>query len=60
MTRPASRGLGDIFAAPYSGPGNDGPMIFEPDGQLVWMDPLPENVEATNLQVQELRRATRC
>ena len=47
-----SKGLGDIFAAPYSGPGNDGPMIFEPDGQLVWMDPLPENVEATNLQVQ--------
>jgi hypothetical protein len=47
-----SKGLGDIFAAPYSGPGNDGPMIFEPDGQLVWMDPLPVNVEATNLQVQ--------
>lgn len=46
-------GGGDIFAAPYSGPGNTGPMIFEPDGQLVWMDPLPEHVFATNLQVEE-------
>ena len=43
---------GDIFAAPYSGAGNQGPMIFEPDGQLVWMDPLPENVSATNLQME--------
>jgi hypothetical protein len=42
----------DVFAAPYSGPGNDGPMIFASDGQLVWLDPLPENVEAANLQVQ--------
>ncbi len=43
---------GDILAAPYSGPGQTGPMIFEPNGQLVWMDPLPEHVYATNLQVQ--------
>jgi hypothetical protein len=47
-------GPGDIFAAPYSGPGNTGPTIFEPDGQLVWMDPLPENVFASNLQLESL------
>jgi hypothetical protein len=48
---------GDIFTAPYTGPGQTGPMIFEPDGQLVWMDPLPEHLAASNLQVQRLRGA---
>jgi hypothetical protein len=43
---------GDIFAAPYSGPGGDGPMIIEGTGQLVWFNPLPKGVYATNLQVQ--------
>jgi hypothetical protein len=50
---PAVDSQGYIFAAPYSGPGNTGPMIFESDGQLVWLDPLPEHVFATNLQVEE-------
>jgi Arylsulfotransferase (ASST) len=44
---------GYIFAAPYSGPGQDGPMIFDNTGQVVWSDPLPFGVEATNLQVEE-------
>ena len=54
VTHPASASDSreDIFTAPYSGPGNDGPMIFATNGQLVWMDPLPENVEAANLRVQ--------
>lgn len=43
---------GDIFLAPYSGASEEGPMIIEGDGQLVWMDPLPAGVKATNLQVQ--------
>jgi Arylsulfotransferase (ASST) len=43
---------GDIFLAPYSGPGADGPMIVDGTGQLVWFDPLPRGVFATNLQVQ--------
>jgi Arylsulfotransferase (ASST) len=51
---PQADGSGDIFAAPYTGPGQTGPMIFEPDGQLVWMDPLPEHVAASNLEVQRL------
>jgi hypothetical protein len=41
-----------IFSAPYSGPGGDGPMITESDGQLVWFDPLPKGTYSTNLQVQ--------
>ena len=44
---------GDIFLAPYSGPSQDGPMIFSETGNLIWFDPLPFETEATNLQVQE-------
>ncbi|HTU79928.1 MAG TPA: arylsulfotransferase family protein [Solirubrobacteraceae bacterium] len=45
---------GDLFMAPYSGPGPSGPAIFEEDGNLVWFHPLPKGTEATNLQVQQL------
>jgi hypothetical protein len=44
---------GYVFAAPYSGPGPSGPMIFDQSGNLVWFDPLPFGTAATNLQVQE-------
>jgi Arylsulfotransferase (ASST) len=52
--RSAGTAPGDLFAAPYSGPGPSGPMIFEEDGSLVWFHPLPAGTEATNLQVQQL------
>jgi hypothetical protein len=45
---------GDIFTAPYNGPGQGGPMIFDEAGSLVWFDPLPDGTEAANLQVQQL------
>jgi Arylsulfotransferase (ASST) len=45
---------GYIFAAPYTGPAQTGPMIFEADGQPLWIDPLPAGLFATNLQVQEM------
>jgi hypothetical protein len=45
---------GDIFSAPYSGPGQSGPMIFDEAGNVVWFDPLPSGAEASNLQVQQL------
>jgi hypothetical protein len=44
---------GDIFLAPYSGPGQDGPMIVDGAGNLVWFNPLPSGTEAANLQVQQ-------
>lgn len=44
---------GDLFLAPYSGPGGDGPMIVDSAGNLVWFDSLPPGTEATNLQVQQ-------
>jgi hypothetical protein len=49
----AAVAAGDEFLAPYSGPGQIGPMILDPRGGLVWFKPLPPNVSATNLQVQE-------
>lgn len=51
--RSAAVAPGYEFLAPYSGPGQIGPMILDPSGALVWFKPLPANVSATNLQVQE-------
>ncbi|HTA37178.1 MAG TPA: arylsulfotransferase family protein, partial [Solirubrobacteraceae bacterium] len=54
-THNAGGAPGDIFTAPYSGPGPPGPMIFDEAGNLVWFDALPSDVAAaTNLQVQQL------
>jgi hypothetical protein len=44
---------GEEFLAPYSGPGQAGPMILDQGGGLVWFKPLPTYVSATNLRVQE-------
>ena len=44
---------GDLFTAPYDGPGQSGPMILDPDGGLIWFKALPKYTSATNLRVQE-------
>ncbi len=44
---------GDVFVAPYGGPGQPGPMILGPEGGLVWFKPLPLYTSATNFKVQE-------
>jgi hypothetical protein len=44
---------GDEFVAPYSGPGQSGPMILDPSGGLLWFKALPTHTAATNLRVQE-------
>jgi hypothetical protein len=43
---------GDIFLAPYLGPGSTGPAIVNQQGQLIWMDPLKGAMRATNLQLE--------
>lgn len=45
---------GELFSTPYSGPGQSGPMIFDEAGNVVWFNPLPSGIEASNLQVQQL------
>jgi hypothetical protein len=49
---PAAAAGGDIFLSVYPGPGQTGPEIMAPDGQLVWFMPLPTGTFATNLLVQ--------
>jgi hypothetical protein len=55
-TRSASSAPGYLFAAPYNGPGPNGPMIFDEAGNPVWFHPLPANTYATNLQIQRYAR----
>ncbi len=44
---------GDIFIAPYSGPGQYGPMILAEDGSLLWFDPLsPAGARAADFRTQ--------
>ena len=44
---------GDIFLAPYSGPGQYGPMILDENGELVWFKALsPAGARAANFRVQ--------
>ncbi len=44
---------GDEFVAPYTGPGQAGPMILDQHGGLIWFKPLPTNTFATDLRVQQ-------
>jgi Arylsulfotransferase (ASST) len=43
---------GEIFATPFGGPGQSGPLIAEGDGSPVWFAPLHAGSAATDLQVQ--------
>jgi hypothetical protein len=45
---------GDEFLAPYGVPAQAGPMILDPAGKVIWFDPLPRSMVATNLRVQQL------
>ncbi len=51
--RSPSASPGDLLLAPYSGPGQYGPMILGEDGSLIWFKPLaPAGARAADLQVQ--------
>jgi hypothetical protein len=41
------------FVAPYTGPGQAGPMILDQNGGLVWFKRLPRNTSASDFRVQE-------
>ena len=56
-TAAANPAIGDIFVSPDSGPGESGPEILAPNGQLVWFDPLPSKLTAFNLDVQSYQGA---
>ncbi|HLJ01838.1 MAG TPA: arylsulfotransferase family protein [Solirubrobacteraceae bacterium] len=46
---------GDIFLSPQWGPIQDGPMILDPNGNLVWFDHLRGNESAADFRVQSYR-----
>jgi len=43
---------GDILTTVGPGPGQYGPLIYTPQGQVVWFDPLSGGLAAENLSVQ--------
>jgi hypothetical protein len=43
---------GYIFAAPFLGPGQHGPMIFDDAGEIVWFHPLHGSEAAAELRTQ--------
>ena len=45
---------GDIFVTPQYGPDQDGPMILDPSGNMIWFQPVPANELATDFRVQQL------
>jgi arylsulfotransferase ASST len=47
-------GRGDIFVAPQGGPLQDGPMIRDGYGKLVWFKRAPKNQYASDFRVQRL------
>jgi Arylsulfotransferase (ASST) len=52
-TNSGAQAPGDMFLAPYAGPGQYGPMILDSAGRLVWFKRLPAGVRAADLRVQE-------
>jgi hypothetical protein len=46
------QGAGDIFLAPYAGPGQYGPMILDGAGRLLWFKAVPAGSRAADLRVQ--------
>jgi Arylsulfotransferase (ASST) len=45
---------GDIFVTPQYGPAQNGPMILDPSGRMIWFQPVPANELATDFRVQQL------
>jgi hypothetical protein len=50
----ATSAPGYVFAAPFLGPGQWGPMIFDSAGNLVWFHQVPTGQDAADLRTQVL------
>jgi Arylsulfotransferase (ASST) len=53
-TREPGRAPGLVFVAPKGGRGQDGPMILDDAGHVVWFKPAGNREEATDFRVQTL------
>jgi hypothetical protein len=54
----AASAPGYLFATPYQGPGQWGPMIFDSTGNLVWFHPETNGFDAADLRTQVLHGRT--
>jgi Arylsulfotransferase (ASST) len=52
---PSAPAPGYLFAAPFQGPGQYGPMIFDNAGHMVWFRPVPPGQDAADFKVQRYR-----
>ncbi len=52
ITKRGRTAPGDIFVAPQTGPVQNGPMLLDPGGGLIWFKPLPRRDTATDFRVQ--------
>lgn len=48
----SSAASGDLFVAPQFGPAQDGPMLCDPAGNLIWFKAMPKGTVATDFRVQ--------
>lgn len=57
VTVPAREGTapGYVFVAVKRGPGQDGPMMVDDEGRVVWFRPAPPRTTATGFRVQRYR-----
>jgi hypothetical protein len=49
---------GYLFASPFLGPGQYGPMMFDNNGNVVWFHPLPANEDAADFRTQSYQGKT--
>ncbi|HEV2982547.1 MAG TPA: arylsulfotransferase family protein [Solirubrobacteraceae bacterium] len=49
---------GYLFASPFLGPGQYGPMMFDNNGSLVWFRPLPAGEDAADFRTQTYQGKT--
>ncbi|MGC2372623.1 MAG: arylsulfotransferase family protein [Solirubrobacteraceae bacterium] len=52
-TNTGAQAPGDMFLAPYAGPGQYGPMILDGAGRLLWFKAIPSGGRAADLRVQQ-------
>ena len=52
VTVPGDPAAGDVLTTNGPGPGQYGPLIYTPQGRLVWFDQLPDGEAAEDLNVQ--------
>jgi len=54
VNRNSGAAPGDVFVTPQYGPVQNGPMLLDPSGNLIWFQPVPPNQLATDFRVQQL------